>query len=265
MSRVRSWVKAALARLTPDRPARGATVLIYHRVGGGSSDERDVTTTAFARHLDILQDRDVVSLDTALHRMSGGDDSPGVVLTFDDGFADVYENAWPLLRDARSAVHPLSRHRLCRRNNALGGVYGDQVRARSSLVAGRGDGVLRACARWATTPIGTSRRTGSTPVSWTSAPTRSSVASVSVHGISPSRGGSPSTARKPMLRTRFRSAATAQVGRNLPGQDSLRLRRIPVRRTDPPAFFRAKVAGGLLPERAYACMTSVAKKVGIRG
>jgi peptidoglycan/xylan/chitin deacetylase (PgdA/CDA1 family) len=66
------------------------------------------------------------------------------------------------------------------------------------------------------------------------------------------------------LRRRFRSAATGQIGRNMPGHDSLRLRRVPVRRTDPPEFFRAKLTGCLFPERTYAAAVLTAKRVGIR-
>ncbi len=264
MSRVRSSVKAALARLTPDRPARGATVLIYHRVGGGSSDERDVTTTAFARHLDILQDRDVVSLDTALHRMDGGDDSPGVVLTFDDGFADVYENAWPLLREREV---PFTLY--------LATAYvGATMHWEGSTATKYGPALcwsqVEEMVSSGLCTVGNHTHRHVSPDRFDAGELdECSDAIERCLGVRPRHfafpWGVPVDGAEEMLQTRFRSAATAQVGRNLPGQDSLRLRRIPVRRTDPPAFFRAKVAGGLLPERAYAYMTSVAKKAGIRG
>jgi hypothetical protein len=66
------------------------------------------------------------------------------------------------------------------------------------------------------------------------------------------------------LRARFRSAATGELGRNIPGQDMMSLRRVPVRRTDPLPFFRAKLQGGLVPERSYQTMVSLAKRVGVR-
>ena len=96
---MRTSVKRGLARAASRRPAQGATVLIYHRVGGGSPDERDLAVSEFEAQLDALDGHDVVSLDEAMDRLDAGDRSPGVVLTFDDGFADVHANAWPLLRE----------------------------------------------------------------------------------------------------------------------------------------------------------------------
>ena len=39
---------------------------------------------------------------------------------------------------------------------------------------------------------------------------------------------------------------------------------MPVRRTDPIDFFRAKLHGRLIPERAYARIVATAKAVGAR-
>src|SRR5882762_7489783 len=97
----RRAVKRALARLASRRSASGLTVLTYHRVGGGSRDERDLDIADFAAQLQVLADHDVVSLDEGLDRLQTGDVRPAVVLTFDDGFADVHRNAWPLLREHR--------------------------------------------------------------------------------------------------------------------------------------------------------------------
>src|SRR3954462_15384398 len=96
---MRRGLKRLLAT-TPERPATGCTMLIYHRVGGDSLDERDVAVLDFEEQLAELARRDVVSLDVALDRLERGDDSPSVVLTFDDGFRDVHEHAWPRLQAA---------------------------------------------------------------------------------------------------------------------------------------------------------------------
>lgn len=60
-------------------------------------------------------------------------------------------------------------------------------------------------------------------------------------------------------RERFRSVSTGEVGRNLPGQDFMQLNRVPVRRTDPDAFFAAKLSGDLGAERAYSALVEFAK------
>ncbi len=96
---MREQLKRALAGLQRPARASGATLLIYHRVGGGTTDELDTGAPAFERQLDILSAHKVLSLDAALDRLDVGDSRPSVVLTFDDGFADIYRNAWPLLRE----------------------------------------------------------------------------------------------------------------------------------------------------------------------
>ena len=63
----------------------------------------------------------------------------------------------------------------------------------------------------------------------------------------------------PAVRSRFRSAATGEIGRNDIDADRHALRRVPVRRSDPMSFYRAMLSGSLLPERAYAGIVRVAK------
>jgi hypothetical protein len=69
----------------------------------------------------------------------------------------------------------------------------------------------------------------------------------------------------PELGERFTTCATGAIARNLPGADPLRLARVPVRRTDPLSFFRAKLRGGLVPERLYERVVKTAKGAGLRG
>src|SRR4051812_34069485 len=93
----RSGLKGLLAAPASRRPAKGLTVLVYHRVGGGTPDERDIATAAFEEQMDLLAAHDVVALDAALDALEAGDDAPRVALTFDDGFADVADPALPIL------------------------------------------------------------------------------------------------------------------------------------------------------------------------
>ena len=88
---------AAVAR-RDRRP--GLYVLIYHRVGAGMQAEMDLPAATFARQLDVLRERhEVVRLREGLERLQAGPlERDLVAVTFDDGYADVHERAWPLLR-----------------------------------------------------------------------------------------------------------------------------------------------------------------------
>ena len=260
---VRIAVKRALARSKSRRTAPGVTILTYHRVGGGTLDERDLDTAAFAAQLDVLAGTDVVSLDEATHRMEAGDRTPCVVLTIDDGFADIYDNAWPLLRDRRLPF---------------------TLFLATAYIGGR--------MQWA----GSTARTDGAALSWPQIAefVSSGLCTIGNHTHSHVRpelltseeldicsaviesrlGFRPQHFAYPWgifvshlegeLRSRFRTAATGVVGRNLPGFDPMRLRRVPVRRTDPLGFFQAKLTGLLVPERTYGALVATAKWAGAR-
>lgn len=261
---MRTRIKRELARLGGSTPARGATVLIYHRVGGGSPDELDVSADGFARQLDALAGHAVLPLDAALDRLAAGDDSPTVVLTFDDGFQDVYANAWPLLRDRGL---PFT---LYLATAFLGGTMAwEGSTAKAGGPALSWAQVAEMVGSGLCTP-GNHTHRHVPPTRLTEAELDECSAAVEANvGVRPQHfaypWGIPVPVAEPGLRARFRSAATGQLGRNLPDTDPLRLHRVPVRRTDPLEFFRAKLAGGLLPERAYAGLVTTAKRVGVRG
>ena len=98
---MRRTLKTVLGSARSRRAGRGVVVLTYHRVGGGSPDERDVSIADFTAQVEALRDVDVVPLDTALDRLERDASPNGTVITIDDGFRDVYDNAWPLLRRHR--------------------------------------------------------------------------------------------------------------------------------------------------------------------
>ena len=78
----------------------GPRILIYHQIGAGSGRQMDLTPTAFRRHVKWLQDNGrIVGLGDALYEADDPDSHRQYVLTFDDGYADFYENAFPMLRD----------------------------------------------------------------------------------------------------------------------------------------------------------------------
>lgn len=82
------------------RPARGLVVLIYHRVGTGTSLEMDLPRSEFERQARRLaHGASVAAIDDALTVVeNAGHEGPDpVVLTFDDGTADFVEHALPVL------------------------------------------------------------------------------------------------------------------------------------------------------------------------
>lgn len=261
MSRMRRDLKTVLAR-TPDRvPTRGSTLLIYHRVGGGSGDELDVAHGDFEQQLDALTGHRVVSLDDAVAGLDDPGAAPSVVLTFDDGFRDVYDNAWPLLRERRLpfTLYLATAYlggAMCwpgstARDQAAAGLDWDQV---AEMVA---SGLC-------TVGNHTHRHVG--PEQLAERELDECSEAISTHlGVLPAHfaypWGSAVPEMEPALRARFRSAATGEVGRNEPGTDPLRLRRVPVRGSDPLPFFRAKLTGSLAAERLYAATVSTAKRL----
>jgi len=96
---------------TPDGEARSARVpiLMYHYVSeppAGADRYRvdlSVTPQTFAAHLDAMQQAGYtpISLYTLLAHLNQGEPLPEkpVIITFDDGYRDNYEHAFPLLRE----------------------------------------------------------------------------------------------------------------------------------------------------------------------
>ena len=79
----------------------GLFVLIYHRVGAGQGQEMDEPLAMFRRQMEWLsQNASVVPLVEGLDRMAAGPfERDHVAITFDDGYREVFTEAWPVLRD----------------------------------------------------------------------------------------------------------------------------------------------------------------------
>lgn len=258
---MRSTLKRGLAFPASRHAAPGATLLIYHRVGGGSPDERDVVAADFAEQVDALAAYDVVPLDTALQRLATGDRSSSVVLTFDDGFADVFEHGWPLLR-ARQLPFTL----YLATAYVGGTMHWEGSTAKAAGPALRWDQLADMVDSGLAT-IGNHTHTHARPEALTPDELDRCTDTVQDRlGVAPRHfaytWGIPVPAMEGALRDRFDSAATGKLGRNLPGQDPMRLRRVPVRGSDPLPFFTAKLRGRLGPERVYAGVVAAAKRAG---
>jgi peptidoglycan/xylan/chitin deacetylase (PgdA/CDA1 family) len=260
----RERVKRWLARMPSGRPAAGATLLIYHRVGGGSSDELDVPVDAFREQVAALSRVDVVPIDEAHRRLTGGDARPSFVLTFDDGFADLYENAWPVLREREL---PFTVY-------LTTGYVGGQMRWEGSTSKEQGAAALtweqlHEMVESGLCTVGNHTHTHVRPELLSEHELDRCTAEIEQHlKVTPRHfaytWGVRVPQMEPALRDRFLSAATGQLGRNLPGCDPVRLLRVPVRRTDPLPFFEAKLHGQLLPEKVYARIVTAAKRAGVR-
>lgn len=261
-SPLRARLKRALAPLGAGAGG-GVRVLIYHRVGGGTPDERDVDADTFREQLEELAaGHEVVSLDDALDGLAHGDDRARVVLTFDDGFADVHATAWPLLR--RLGL-PFTVY-------LATGYLDGWMHWEGSTASAPGPALTWAeAAELAADPlctIGNHTHRHVRPEALTATELDECTAAVEDRlGLTPRHfaytWGIPVTAMEPELRARFRSAVTGELGANHPGVDPLRLRRVPVRASDPLTFFRAKLTGRLGAERAYDAVVRGAKRAGL--
>lgn len=99
-SSLRSAVKvAAGAADALRRPATGVVVLLYHRVGRGTSSSVDLPAALFERQMATLaSSHTVVSMDYVMRCLSGTEPiEPCVAVTFDDGTSDLVEVALPIL------------------------------------------------------------------------------------------------------------------------------------------------------------------------
>jgi peptidoglycan/xylan/chitin deacetylase (PgdA/CDA1 family) len=261
---MRRQLKTVLGSARSRRPGRGVVALTYHRVGGGSPDERDVSMSDFAAQVDALRQVDVVPLDTALDRLADDDDPRGTVITIDDGFRDIYENAWPMLR----------RHRLPFTLYLTTAYVGGTMDWPGSTARSPGRaltwGMVREMVDSGLCTLGNHTHTHVPAEALTTGELdtcteviREQVGVEARHFAYPWGVIAPDMEHE--VTRRFRSAMTGRVGRNTTGVHPWRLDRVPVRRTDPPSFFRAKLTGSLGPELAYAGTVRAAKAVGIRG
>ena len=80
-----------------------APILLYHHVDGEVSEERyQVSIPDFQAQMQMLYDNgyEAITMTTLVNAMLKGGDLPPkpVVITFDDGYQDVYDNAFPIMQ-----------------------------------------------------------------------------------------------------------------------------------------------------------------------
>ena len=78
----------------------GPRILIYHQIGAGLGRQMEVSEDTFVCQIDWMQrNGDIVSLESAIDGRGTEQVEQSFVVTFDDGYRDVYERAWPILRN----------------------------------------------------------------------------------------------------------------------------------------------------------------------
>jgi hypothetical protein len=104
MTKLHASILLALTILTSPHAwtnnADNAVILLYHHVSSTTPASTSVTPVLFEQHLQHLADGyNVISLEQAVKALKAGELLPerAVVITFDDGYRNIYDNAHPML------------------------------------------------------------------------------------------------------------------------------------------------------------------------
>lgn len=248
---------------TGSRNRRGIVVLAYHRVGGGSASEIDLDPVQFADHLAYIGAR-AARLGDALTALDGAppDGPDPIVVTFDDGTADVVEHAVPLLVEAKvPALLYLATSFVDRAGEAP---MGGTCLSWAALADAVATGYLE---------IGSHTHEHVLLDRLDPAAARAdldrSIGLIEDRlGVHPDdfaypKAMAPSAAVDALVRARFRSAALAGTRSNGYGRtDPWRLARSPVQASDGDRWFRAKAEGGMALEGALRVLLNRRRYVG---
>jgi len=249
VSRTTSFARAAVRRaaLIADRvrpPADGLVVLIYHRVGGGSTSAVDLAPEVFGEQMAQLAEwGTVLSLDHAVAELGAGHRPSGVVITFDDGAADFCDIALPIMAEHRlsSTLYlvtsapdagtlpwgpPAASWQALRDASSTGLVSVQSHTHDHRLLHNATAAVIAEQLDRSTEAIGTH------------------LGHTAHHFAYPKAVAGNRTARAAVAQ-RFRSAALAGHRVNRSADDLQRLGRVPVSRSDDMTTFRHKAGGGL--------------------
>lgn len=261
---MKSILKRGLAGFASSSESRGMTMLVYHRIGGGTRNELDVSTNSFRDQVNYLRDQPVVSIDTGLDRLDTGDDRPSFILTFDDGFRDLYENGWPLLREHKLpfTVYLASKY-----------MGKDMEWAGATATGAPGQGLtweqIDEMVASGLCTIGNHTHSHARPEKLSIEELDECSRQIQSNlGFSPQHFAYPwgigVQRMESELNKRFRSSATLEVGRNTAQVNRMQLRRVSVRASDPLEFFAAKFGGNLVPEHIYEKIVRTAKLMGLK-
>ena len=227
-------------------PMPGPRLLIYHQIGAGLGRQMEVTTPSFRRHVDWLVDNgQVVTLDHAIENAGQAGSDRHYVLTFDDGYRDMYERAWPLLRERRLpfvlylTTHPTESGEPLTPGGRAEPLTWSQVEEMLD------SGLLTLGAH-----THRHRELGEMPVAMIEEEIGTSNELIARRtGVEPVHFAYPwgywSTVAHPVIAAAYRTATLGSGAPITPGSDPLKLNRVPVQLSDGVFFFKRKMRTGL--------------------
>lgn len=264
------------------RPPEGITILIYHRVGGGSGGAVDLDVDVFERQLAHLAEHHrVLTLDDAVTELTAGradgwaapshDDRPaptpsrrGVVLTFDDGTADFTDVVVPALVRHRLPATLYAATRFIDESTDFpwNAPPTSWAALRDAAATGFVSVESHTHSHWLLDRLDPSD---------IGSDLDRSIELIGAHiGTAPRHFAYPkaipgSPEAEIAVRRRFLSAALAASRVNQPGRaDMHRLTRTPIQRSDDPEMFAAKADGGLRLEGELRALVVRARSRGAR-
>jgi biofilm PGA synthesis lipoprotein PgaB len=87
---------------SPSVAAQSAVILLYHHVAEDTPPSTSISPANFDAHLAYLRDNDfnVIALDRMIDSLRSGQSLPekSVVITFDDGYSSIFDEAFPMLQ-----------------------------------------------------------------------------------------------------------------------------------------------------------------------
>ena len=236
----------AADRLMPR--ATGITLLIYHRVGLGTSSLVDLPVPEFDAQMAYLAaNHRVIGLGDACAEIGASASTtmtPGVVLTFDDGTADFVDNTLPILAKYRlPATLYLATGFI---DGAIPWFDGSPAMTRAGLKE-----VADSCVIEIGSHTHRHLLLDRLPDNEIADELDRSIeligdwCGMTAHDFAYPKAVPPSRAADREVRKRFRSAALATPGANAAGQDLFTLRRTPIQSTDSRRHLEAKASGGM--------------------
>lgn len=240
------WTAHTVDRFRKD--AHGIVILIYHRVGGLSGLELDISIACFEEQMAWLRDQDLVTtLDDALVRLADDSVPPSdaVVVTFDDGTSDFVDHAMPVLDQLGVPATLYLATEFVDRGRPL--PYGAPPVSWAGLRDAMTTGRLTIGSHTHTHALLDRLSPDAVAVELdTSRRIIEQELGVQPHHFAYPKALLGSVHAEAAVRQRFRSAALAGTRPNRPGStDPYRLARTPVQASDGMRWFGAKARGGM--------------------